>query len=156
MTKNEQFRQMIQEIVKREVSQIVPLMVREVMAGMLMEIAVSRHENSPVLENTKKAKTLREVSYANSPAESDVYSTMKAPVDRDELAAILGYGDLVQSRRTDLISVDHAMPIADNASPIPISPNQVPEAVIKAMNTDYRAFMQSLNNSAARMRTANA
>lgn len=136
--KPEQFKQIIRNIVREELSTQLKPAINEVMAKMLMEMSVTNRTSS--LDNTKKARAIRESSYMDSIEEYKEYPEM----DRNRLATLLGYGDTNGAGRGNTITIDHAM--TEGGTPVPISPDQIPDHVINAMNKDYRSLMKSLEN----------
>lgn len=147
--KTQQFKQIVRKIVQEELAKSIRPVMKEVMAEMLMEMAVTRG-GTLLTDNTHKAKTLREAAYMNSPEELDEYPTLGGKTfDRQRMSEILGYGDMntfkpsVEGGSGLNITLDHAM--NDNGTPVPINPNQIPDAVLKAMNRDYRPLMKELD-----------
>jgi hypothetical protein len=137
---NTQFKNYIKKIVQEELRTHIKPVVNEILAEMLLEMAVTE---KPVLNNSNKARTLREASYMNSVDEYDEYPTINSGLDRGKLAEMMGYGEFANGRAgNELITIDHAM--TENGTPVPISSEAVPQHVLNAMNRDYRSFMKAL------------
>jgi hypothetical protein len=136
----EKFKQVVRGIVREELQKNIRTQIKEVMAEMLVEMAV----NKQPLNNSNKAKTLREASFLDE-SELEEYPTMKARpgMDKARMAELLGYGDLAGgSQRGGQITIDSL--VTESGVEVPIPQNQIPDELIQAFNRDYRPLMKAL------------
>ncbi len=152
------FKKIVQQIVREEIKKSVKPMIKECLGELMLEQMAHRP-----LDNTKKAITLRESSAAVDMSEYDEYPSMtsKPSMDRSALAEMLGYGDMTQQANSfhakpavpsivpgqqgNMITLDSR--ISDEGNVLPITQDQIPDAVLKAMNRDYRPLMQQFNTN---------
>lgn len=144
-----QFKNVVRQIVKEELqknSEIMKPMIKECLGEMLLEQMAGGGTPS-VMNNGKKARALREASYAKDESELEEYPTMpNSPVfNRSQLTEMLGYGDMVggPSRGGSMITVDSMM--TEAGTPVPISADAIPAHVINAMNRDYSEIVKAWN-----------
>lgn len=141
----EQFKKMISETVRTELKKMVPVMVKEVMATMLMEVAVNRQETA-IRGNSHKAQALRESSYMQDMSEFDEYPTMPSKIqpmgggiDRARMAEMMGYGEYHPKNQL-IVSSAHT----ESGTPIPIDPTELPDHVVHALTRNYSDVMKAL------------
>lgn len=139
MAKNQQLIKLIEAMVKKEVSKILPTLVphvvKEVMVGMIMETTVS----PPPASNSTKRHNLMEGVLE----EFEEYPTMGTKHTTNNMASLLQHsrvGAVGLPYQSDEITLDHA--VTEAGQPVPIDPSMVPEALRKAMNRDYRDFLK--------------
>jgi hypothetical protein len=134
--KNEQLRKLVEQLVRKEVQAQLPRLVKEVMANLILE--------SNIGESYSEPRPIRETVGLDD--EFEEYPTMgKRVMDTSHLSSMMGAPSLNSGMRPDanLITIDSAM--TENGNQIPISPNQIPKEVLKAMNKDYSQILKKLN-----------
>lgn len=145
-TKSQQLVRLVEALVRKELKtmlpKIVPQVIREVMAGMILE-GVSENERT-IPNNSGKRHTLQEVS--GRPGEMEEYPTMRRTLDRSQFAASIGYGDLSPNGHSNNNSIMVVPAINERTgAEIPIDPNSLPDHVINALNKDYGPLMQRMS-----------
>jgi hypothetical protein len=143
MMNSDKFKQVVRLIVKEEISKQARGLIKEVMAEMLVEMAMNKGD--VISNNSSKGKTLREASFLDA-SELEEYPTMKPTqpgFNKNQLAQMLGYGDITgHAVSHGQISVDKI--VTETGTEIPISPTQIPDELMKAFNKDYRPLMKAL------------
>jgi hypothetical protein len=145
MATNEQLKAYIQKLVKEEVAKVVPQLVRESLANAFGQIIL---EATDMLaeEVRPRGNTHKRVSLEESVDMEEYPSMNNRTYDSSRMSEIMGHTPPKKmANGRNMITVDTAMSEAGN--PIPISPDQIPEAVLDAMNKDYRPLMKTLNKN---------
>jgi len=142
-TKNEQLVRLIEVVVRRELKTLLPVImpkvIKEVMAGMIMESVTELSEDDiQFTGNSEKRQKLVEQRSA-----MEEYPTMR-----------YSRTDLVQADGLDLRRPAVAVPsdlnipskaLSESGNHIPISPSAVPDFIIKAMNKNYSQDLQAVD-----------
>jgi hypothetical protein len=130
MSKTEQLKKLIENIVRKEVRALLPHLVKEVMANMIMESATpslssdgydNSNKRKQLLEQTPRQPSQNLVSWEDDDS-FDQPSHVRPPSNLNTITEVY----------------------TDSGMKIPVDPNRIPEAVLKAMNTDYRGFMEEM------------
>jgi hypothetical protein len=139
MTKD-QLNKYIEQIVLKEVREQVPLIVRDVMSKMLMEVAVGG--NQPVQNNSHKRRSLQEASYGHAD-ELDEYPTMRPKPDGKRFAQLM---ELSGGPAGDPNGIIVAEGLTEHGTAYPVDPNSLPDHVVHALSRDYRDVMKALKD----------
>jgi hypothetical protein len=134
MTKSEQLRQLIETIVRKEVRAILPQVVKEVMANLIMEATTSDVATEGYDNSAKRRQLLEQTRQ----------ETMSSMVGWDEEDGPPSFGENAvrgNGRNTGVNIVESR--INENGNVIPIDPSQIPKNVLAAMNRDYSGVMAS-------------
>lgn len=144
MSKNDQIRRLIEAIVRKELKEIVPQVVKEVMAGMIMEATVSpeatqfRGNSDKRIRMTESTRTyLDDTDYEDAPVARP--SRPRPAVEWDG-----GDGPALQMEGYAGLNVP-TKAATESGNLVNINPAAVPDFIIKAMNTNYSGFMQSVS-----------
>ena len=148
-TKNDQLKRLIEAMVQKEVRQllpqIVPTLIKEVMAGLIMQSPMPQPSG-----NSEKRRALQEISGLDY----DEYPTMPVPrgpaagMDRARMAELMGYGEYANGGRGSGITVDKI--VTEHGTEIPIPASAIPDSLHQAFNKDYRSMLQSINDKTNR------
>ena len=156
MTKNDQMRRLIEAVVRKELSEILPVIVpqviKEVMSGLLMEQVVTS-EATEFRGNSNKRKNMFEQTSRNQRQDrDDEYEEDVAPrsrrrlpsfdSDSDEMLAER-YTPPTRRRNIDNLNLPSKM-LTESGNAIDIDPSAVPDFIVNAMNKDYSGFMKNL------------
>lgn len=138
MTKTEQLRKLIETVVRKEVRALLPQLVKEVMANMILE------SHTPTIsddgyDNSSKRRQLMENS---APASMRASTSMRELVGWDEEDGPPTMGESVVPNKGGKINYVTEY-INEAGHPIPIDPTRIPENVLEAMNKDYRGLMST-------------
>lgn len=152
----EQFKAVVRKLVQEEIKASVKPMIKEALGEIMLEQMTAQ----PRMGNVSKATALREASYMGG-NEFDEYPTMSRPISAGaNLAAMMGMetpslgGNYGIPSMSGLNLPDAAISAGEQGQPVPIHPEQVPAAVVKAMNTDYRSFLKDMDAAAKARRPA--
>lgn len=136
--KSEQLKRLIETMVRKEVRAIVPQVVREVMAGMILEGASASAPAPTGLDNSEKRRRLMEASGTADGYEE--YPTL----NRANLAAALGYGDFgapnAPAARRNMVFEGHT----ENGTAVPVDASKLPDHVVNALTRNYSDVMKAL------------
>jgi hypothetical protein len=134
---NEQLTKVIRAMVLKEAKAIVPALVKEVMASMLMESVMN---NPAPTGNSHKRRALQEVS--GNPADYAEYPSVNQN-RRAALATAAGYGDMLTGNHGSDLIVSTAL--TENGTAIPVDPNSLPDHVVNALTRNYSDVMKALD-----------
>lgn len=145
---NEQVRKLIHKLVLEEVRRVLPGVVKEVMAGIIMESTVSE---AAFTGNSNKRRALMEAS--GNPSEFDEYPTMRPQFDRSAMAAKMGYGDFNNMRGEAMAPDGREMIVSsgvtEHGTAVPVNPAELPDHVVNALTRNYSDVMAALNRRKA-------
>lgn len=133
--KSEQLKKLIEAVVRKEVRAIVPQIVKEVMAGMILESHTPSVAANTNYGNSDKRMSLMEESY----------NQQRGPMvewDGDDFPLPGRAGRTGGAHGLNLPTAA----ISEQGNVVPIDPSRTPDAVVRAMNTDYRDFMKILKD----------
>ena len=162
MSKNDQIRRLIEAIVRKELKQIlpevVPQVVKEVMAGMIMEAAVTP-QATQFRGNSEKRIRMTESARSYVDDESlyeDEVPMASAPRRRPAVEWDGGMGPGRLSTEgfggggyAEELNVP-TKAATETGNLVPINPNAVPKFIIEAMNRNYSGFLKEVGMKTTR------
>ena len=138
-------------IIKEYMRAYIPAMVGIVLPEILDEQLDVKLAEIAMTKPNKPSRALKESFTIENDMEewptmknSRVMTSERAPAGvRAALAAKMGYGDMPSPNGNGTLNIPTTM-LTDSGIPVPISPDQVPEDVVVAVNKDYRGFMEKI------------
>lgn len=155
MSKNDQIRRLIEAIVRKELKQIlpevVPQVVKEVMAGMIMEAAVTP-QATQFRGNSEKRIRMTEASRGYLDEDAYDYEEPPMPAQPRRRPAVEwdgGEGPGMQMEGFAGGGGYSGLNVPTKAATetgnlVPINPNAVPKFIIEAMNRNYSGFLKEV------------
>ena len=147
MSKSEQFKALVEQMVRREVKRVVPQLVKETLSNMILESRVEVGEDVEIPNNSYKRQRIQE----QTQPEMEPYPTMTGrPFDRSRMAEIMGPMDdftfMGESRggrsQPGLITAPAIHHETGTAINVPVS-----DELLNAFNRDYRPLMKAIDKN---------
>jgi hypothetical protein len=145
-SKNEQLRRLIEAMVRKEVKEIlptvVPQVVKEVMMGMINEAVVSP-KATQIPGNSDKRRRLMEVDLEDD----DLYEEPPMPRRTRRDMGPWDGGDAPVSLRESL-NMPSKM-ATESGNLVPVSPDKIPDFIVRAMNRNYSDVLDMIKKKNA-------
>jgi hypothetical protein len=157
----EKLKMLIEAIVRKEIKTMVPHLVKEAMANLIMETSIGQSypqarqqiNNQQFTGNSHKRVNIQEASgegYEEYPTLGgktiNAAARYAAIMGGEQFSPVGAQHGIIPQQNPGFITVDRMNSSQEFGEPIPVNPAALPDHLLAAFNTDYRDKMKAMDS----------